>query len=60
MTPTQPLSYLVGRERLFALREAVKKRDGDAFSLRRFHTDVLSRGSVPPSLLSREMLGAAR
>ena len=37
MTPTQPLSYLVGRERILAMRERYKKKTGAAFTLKRFH-----------------------
>lgn len=59
MSPTQPLAYMVGRQLIFRLREDVKKREGAKFSLEKFHSDLLSRGTVPPSLLAREMLGEA-
>lgn len=55
LEPTQPLSYLVGREKIFAMREAMKKRDGASFSLKRFHVALLASGSVPPTLLAREL-----
>jgi uncharacterized protein (DUF885 family) len=54
-SPTQPLSYLVGREMIFKLRARVKARKGPAFSLKAFHTDLLSRGTIPPGLIEREM-----
>lgn len=54
MNPTQPLSYLVGRQKIMELREKAKQKPG--FSLKKFHTDLLSRGGVPPTLLAREML----
>jgi uncharacterized protein (DUF885 family) len=54
-SPTQPLSYLVGREKIFALRERMRKRDGAAFSLKHFHEEVLSHGSIPPGLMAEEM-----
>ena len=57
LTPTQPLSYLVGRQMIFKLRERYKEREGAKFSLKRFHADVLGRGTVPPSLLAREIFG---
>jgi uncharacterized protein (DUF885 family) len=60
MTPTQPLSYLVGRERIVAMRERFKQRatahpESGAFSLKAFHTEVLSHGTIAPGLVEREM-----
>jgi uncharacterized protein (DUF885 family) len=55
LTPTQPLSYMVGRQLIFRMREDSKQREGAKFSLKKFHTDLLSRGSVPPPLLAKEM-----
>jgi uncharacterized protein (DUF885 family) len=60
MSPTQPLSYLVGREAIFALRERFKAQEKERFSLKRFHEELLPRGTVPPALLAREMFGDAR
>lgn len=54
-TPTQPLSYLVGREHLLRLRERYRAREGARFSLKRFHDEVLSHGTLAPGLLSREI-----
>jgi uncharacterized protein (DUF885 family) len=54
-SPTQPLSYLIGREQIFALREREKKRLGDAFSLKAFHTELLSHGTIPVGLIEREL-----
>jgi len=56
-TPTQPSAYMIGREKIFELRERAKARDGARFSLKAFHADLLSRGTVPPSLLAKEMFG---
>ena len=55
MTPTQPLSYLIGREEIMAMRAKVKAQKGSRFSLHAFHDDLLKRGTVAPSLLAREM-----
>jgi uncharacterized protein (DUF885 family) len=57
MHPTQPLSYLVGRERIFAMRERYKQQQGSAFSLKAFHTELLSHGDIAPGLVEREMFG---
>jgi uncharacterized protein (DUF885 family) len=53
--PTQPSAYLIGREKILELREKAKQRDGAKFSLKAFHTDLLGRGSIPPSLAAKEM-----
>ena len=55
MTPTQPLSYLVGRERIMAMRERFKQKVGSAFTLEAFHAAVLSHGTIAPGLVEREM-----
>lgn len=51
LTPTQQMSYLIGKLEILSLLEAAKKRDGDAFSLRKFHDDLLAEGSIPPALM---------
>jgi uncharacterized protein (DUF885 family) len=55
MTPTQPSSYLIGREALLALRAEVKARDPH-FRLGAFHDQLLSYGTIPPALIREEML----
>lgn len=54
-TPTQPLSYLVGRQMILDLRERARARDGAGFSLKRFHAELLSHGTIPPGLIAGEM-----
>jgi uncharacterized protein (DUF885 family) len=54
-TPTQPSSYLVGREKILALRERAKKEWGKSFTLKRFHDELLSHGTIAPGLIEREM-----
>jgi uncharacterized protein (DUF885 family) len=57
LTPTQPLAYMVGRQMIFKMRERYREREGAKFSLKKFHTDVLTRATVPPSLMAREIFG---
>ncbi len=57
MSPTQPLAYLTGRQMIMKMRERYKQREGARFTLKKFHTDVLTRGTVPPSLMAREIFG---
>jgi uncharacterized protein (DUF885 family) len=54
-SPTQPLSYLIGREAIFHLRERYKAREGARYTLRRFHDEVLGHGTIAPGLLEREI-----
>jgi uncharacterized protein (DUF885 family) len=54
-TPTQPLSYLLGRQAILELRDRFKAREKDKFTLRAFHTEILSHGTIPPGLVAREM-----
>jgi uncharacterized protein (DUF885 family) len=61
-TPTQPLSYIVGREKIFALRGEAQSRalrEGGAanFSLKKFHDDLLSHATIPLKLVGEEMRG---
>ena len=51
MTPTQPLTYLLGREMIIAIRRQTESRLGRAFSLKRFHDYLLSFGSIPPQFI---------
>jgi uncharacterized protein (DUF885 family) len=56
--PTQPLAYIVGREKIFALREKYKARDPEHFTLKRFHEDLLSHGTIVPALIAEEMFAS--
>ena len=59
MTPTQPMSYLIGKREILALRRDVEAAEGERFDLRRFHDRLLSFGSIPVSLVRGEMLPGA-
>jgi uncharacterized protein (DUF885 family) len=48
--PTQPLSYLIGELEVFKLREKFS-----SLNLREFHDLLLSSGTIPFSLVEREM-----
>jgi len=59
-SPTQPLSYLVGREAIFAMRDRYLGRCEPSLRsacLKSFHRELLSHGSIPPTLVEREMFG---
>ena len=55
LTPTQPLSYLVGKILLLELRDETRRRLGSRFDLHDFHAALLASGSVPPALLREEL-----
>ncbi|MGH7284229.1 MAG: DUF885 domain-containing protein, partial [Polyangiaceae bacterium] len=59
-SPTQPLSYLIGREKIFDLRAKYKDKMGADYSLKKFHTELLSHGSIVPGLIEREMFPGAQ
>jgi uncharacterized protein (DUF885 family) len=56
ITPTQPMTYVMGRSALLALRDEMQRRQGARFDLRRFHDHLLSLGSMPPPLIRDALL----
>jgi uncharacterized protein (DUF885 family) len=46
-TPTQPMSYIVGKEQMLALLTDYKEKRGNAFNLRQFHNELLRHGTLP-------------
>lgn len=58
LSPTQPLSYVLGERSIRAMRERwLREGRGD---LRSFHEALLAQGSLPPSYVERAIFGAAR
>jgi hypothetical protein len=55
LTPTVPLSFLVGRAMLLDLREEAKRRLGSRFVLHDFHAQILRSGTVPPFFVREEL-----
>jgi uncharacterized protein (DUF885 family) len=53
--PGQACSYMIGQLKILELRDRAKTRLKDRFSERAFHNAVLGPGSVPLSLLEREV-----
>lgn len=50
-TPTQPMSYLMGKREIVRLREAMAQEKGEEFVLKDFHDSLLAAGSLPPALI---------
>jgi uncharacterized protein (DUF885 family) len=57
MDPGQAIDYLIGKTEVETLLGAVQDRDGSAFTLRNFHDQLLSYGTVPYSTIRYEWLG---
>ncbi len=57
LTPTQPMSYLLGKTLLLELRDETRRRLGGRFDLHDFHAALLASGSVPPALIREELAG---
>lgn len=55
LTPTQPMSYLIGKEQIKRARAAFKRHMGDLYSTKRFHDAMLNEGAIPPSLILRKI-----
>lgn len=53
--PGQASSYLLGKVQLLALLDDFRKAQGTDFSLKEFHDELLSHGSIPVLLLRRIM-----
>ena len=51
------LYYTLGKLEILKLRDDMKKKQGAAFSLKKFHDDFLSQGYPPISIVRQAMLG---
>lgn len=50
LQPTVPMSYLIGKLEIMALRDAVMQAEGTNFNLRAFHDRLMAEGAIPPRL----------
>jgi len=55
LTPTQPLSYLVGKLEILSMRADAERQLGSRFDLYQFHSALLARGTMPPTLVREEL-----
>lgn len=53
--PGQPMSYLMGKQAIVDLRDTIKRRESDSFSLKSFHDRLLAEGSIPVELIREKM-----
>ena len=54
VTPGQATAYMIGELKILELREKARRALGDKFSLKDFHTMVLTTGAVPLDILERQ------
>ena len=57
--PTQLIGYFTGKMQIVALKEAYRKKLGEAYSDRAFHDAFLAEGSIPVPLIRAKLLGEA-
>ncbi len=55
-SPTQPMSYIMGKMEILKLRDEYKALKGESFDLKEFHNKLLSFGTIPVELVRRRML----
>jgi len=55
-SPTQPMSYIVGKMEILRLRDDYRRRQGSKYDLKEFHDHLLSYGSIPIGLVRSLML----
>jgi uncharacterized protein (DUF885 family) len=57
MFPATGAMYIIGLDGIFGLRSKVGKRDGLNLNLRKFHSSLLSFGSIPVPIIASQLLG---
>src|SRR5262249_53572857 len=62
-SPTQPMSYLMGKREILRIADEYQARGAAAdrpFTLKQFHDELLACGSLPPRLLRLALFGDAQ
>jgi uncharacterized protein (DUF885 family) len=54
-SPTQPMSYLVGKKQIIGLKKDYQKNITGQFYLKKFHDKLLGFGSIPVCLIRKEL-----
>jgi uncharacterized protein (DUF885 family) len=54
-SPTVASSYLMGKLMILDMLEKARKREGKAFSLKKFHDLILAEGTIPPKLIAKKL-----
>ena len=54
--PTQAITYRLGKDQIFALRQRAQAQLGDKFSPKRFHVEFMKQGTIAVSYFGDELL----
>ena len=54
--PTQAVTYRVGKDLIYAMREEAARQQGRAFSAKAFHLAFMAQGQIPPSYFKDALL----
>jgi uncharacterized protein (DUF885 family) len=54
--PTQAITYKLGQDAIYALREEAAKKLGERFSLKAFHRAFIQQGTIPPGYFKDALL----
>ena len=54
--PTQAITYRLGKDQIYELREEAAKRLGDRFSAKTFHLLFMKQGTIPAGYFRDELL----
>jgi uncharacterized protein (DUF885 family) len=54
-TPTQPMSYIMGKQEILKLKDEMRKSKGNYFNIKDFHNELLSFGTIPLELIKERM-----
>ncbi|HEY3214978.1 MAG TPA: DUF885 domain-containing protein [Candidatus Eisenbacteria bacterium] len=55
LTPSQPMSYLIGKLEILGIRSEAEHRLGARFNLHDFHRELLASGTLQPSLVREDL-----
>ena len=56
--PTQAITYRLGKDQIFAMREEAARQAGTSFSAKAFHLAFIAQGQIPPPYFRDEVLRA--
>jgi uncharacterized protein (DUF885 family) len=57
VSPTQPMTYIVGMREIMRIRSEQERKLGSEFDLKGFHDALLSAGTLSPKLVEAEVFG---
>lgn len=57
LSPTTPMSYLMGKRTIVDIRDIYKTKLGAKYTLKKFHDFLLNEGSVSPILIHKKLIG---